>query len=832
MITAVAKWLEDRFGWSYDRSAIYLNRFIVTMAAAAFIVLSTAVVGFEDIFPSGGGLASLEVNDIAPSDIFAPETITYTSNVLTQQRREEARAAINPIYTPPNPAVAQQQISTASNILSFIADVRAAPFETQAQKVSDLQQIRDVSLNEEIILDILAIDSEVWRLVNTEVINVLGRQFQDEVRDADLSSIRNNLLNRVGFSFGDRERNVIVSLVEDLIQPNSLIDVEATELNREQAAVAVAPVQRTIAQGEIVIRDGIRVEALQLETLQQFGLLRPEETRLQGIVQAFLASVVVMVVSGLYAARFRPALLYREPRLLTLLAIIFLIVLAGARLGLNGQIYIYPTAALALLFVSVVGQQIAIIGVLGLAFLVGIMATESMEITTLVAVGGIIGALTLRRSERLNSFFFAGLMVAISNVAVVVLFNLTELPDTSNTSDITLLLVYSFLNGILTAAAAMAGLYIITLIFNLPTALKLSELLQPNQPLLQRLLRDAPGTYQHSLQVANMSEQAANAIGANAELTHVGALYHDIGKMLNPAFFTENQRDIGNPHDALNDPYRSSDIIVGHVTQGDDMARQYRLPNRLRDFIREHHGTSEVYVFYKQAVILAGDEAMVDMADFKYPGPKPQSRETAILMLADSCEAAVRSRQPKSRQEIEDIINLVFDGKRKGGQLDESGLTLNDLNAIRSIFIEMLQGMFHPRINYDEAVARVRKGGSAKPEAAPKPAAEASTERTNTKPTREVDTSKVVEAHQAENTPTPANGTPKPLPKKQTMEINLPPDDDDDAPLAEVPRLRKSGENKASTGTVPKVEDTPEATDTDTDGDGDGDKKKETSGDD
>jgi len=812
MITTIARWLEHRFGWDYDLITVHLNRLIVTVAAGLFIILSTAIVGFEDIFPSGGGLASLSVGDIAPRDISAPERITYFSDVLTQQRREEARTAISPEYTPPNPAVAQQQINTASSILDFIVDVRAAPFETEAQKIRDLQQIRAVALSPTISGDILAIDNEVWALVEDEVIAVLGNQFQERVREVDIAGIRNNLLNQVDFTFPDRERNVIAALVQDLLQPNSLVDGEATESAREAAAQAIDPVQRTIERGEIIIRDGIRVEPLQLETLEQFGMLHPEDTRSRGIAQAFLGSVVVMVVAGLYIAHFRSSLLYREPRLLTLLAIIFLIVLAGARLGLSGEVYIYPTAALALLYVSVVGQQIAVIGVLGLAFLVGLMATESLEITTLVAVGGIIGALMLRRSERLNSFFFAGLMVSVSNLAVMTLFNLSELPGTSNPTDVSLLMVYSVLNGILTAAAAMAGLYIVTLIFNLPTALKLSELLQPNQPLLQRLLREAPGTYQHSLQVANMSEQAANAIGANAELTHVGALYHDIGKMLNPAFFTENQRDIGNPHDALNDPYRSADIIVGHATQGDEMARQYRLPNRLRDFIREHHGTSEVYVFYKQAVILAGDEAMVDIDDFRYKGPKPQSRETAVLMLADSSEAAVRSRQPKTRQEIEDIINQVFDGKRKGGQLDESGLTLNDLNAIRSIFIEMLQGMFHPRINYDEAVARVRKKGSSDVQS--KPVAEAAAEKpVVSRPKAEVVAEKAPDVKSPGETanPTAANGnTRTTLPKKQTMEISLPPDDDDDAPLAEVPRLRRTGESKSATGTVPKVDDQPE----------------------
>jgi hypothetical protein len=288
-------------------------------------------------------------------------------------------------------------------------------------------------------------------------------------------------------------------------------------------------------------------------------------------------------------------------------------------------------------------------------------------------------------------------------------------------------------------------------------------------------MREAPGTYQHSLQVANLSEQVANAIGANSELTRVAALYHDIGKMLNPAFFTENQSSAGNPHDILNDPYRSADIIISHVTEGDDMARQYRLPVRLRDFIREHHGTSQVYVFYRQAVILAGDDpSAVDVTEFTYPGPKPQSRETAVLMLADSCESAARSRQPKNKQEIEEIVVGIIDQKRTSGQLDESALTLNDLKSIQTIFIDMLQAIYHTRLNYDEAVSRVRKPD--------KPA-----DRTDS-------TRPVTEGKKPDTQPRRTGESPS-IKRTGTNEIPVINSDEDDGntPLAEVPRLRRRG---------------------------------------
>src|SRR5690606_22308032 len=234
----------------------------------------------------------------------------------------------------------------------------------------------------------------------------------------------------------------------------------------------------------------------------------------------------------------------------------------------NDQIYIYPTAALALMFVALEGPQIAIIGVIALAVLVGLMANKSLEIGVLVLLGGLFASLTLRREERLNNFFISGLVVACSNIIVVSVFNL-EMLDVGEGDNLGLLLLYSAVNGGFAAAVALAGMYAVTLLFNLPTSIKLMELSQPNQPLLQRLLREAPGTYQHSLQVGNLSEQAANAIGENSELVRVAALYDDFGKLLNPAFFIENQADNVNPHDVLRDPYRSADIIISHVTDGE-----------------------------------------------------------------------------------------------------------------------------------------------------------------------------------------------------------------------------------------------------------------------
>jgi len=255
--------------------------------------------------------------------------------------------------------------------------------------------------------------------------------------------------------------------------------------------------------------------------------------------------------------------------------------------------------------------------------------------------------------------------------------------------------------GIASAGLAILLQFLSAQYLGLTTALHLMEISRPDHPVLRFLLTNAPGTYQHSLQVANLAEQAAERINADPLLTRVGALYHDIGKALNPAFFIENQiAGTINPHNNL-DPAISAKIIINHVSDGLALARKYRLPKRIRDFISEHHGTMIARYQYANAVNAAnGDESKVDINQFRYPGPKPRSRETAILMLADGCEARVRAEQPKDEKELRQVIKSVFDNRISSGQLDQTNLTLHDLTELMDEFTSILRGIYHPRIEY------------------------------------------------------------------------------------------------------------------------------------
>ena len=287
----------------------------------------------------------------------------------------------------------------------------------------------------------------------------------------------------------------------------------------------------------------------------------------------------------------------------------------------NANIYLMPAAALGIVYVAISSPNLAIVTALGFAFLSSLISrSPSLEIASLVAASNITAILTLRNAGRLNNYFVAGLFVGVAKACLVAIFALQigfQPGDASN-------MLQAFFSGLLIVpTASFAVMYALTVALNLATPFRLMDLSQPSKPLLQRLLREAPGTYQHSLQVANLAEQAAQAIGADTQMTHVASLYHDIGKMSNPFFFTENQQHIQNPHDALDDPYRSAHIIINHVIEGDEIAKKYKLPNRIREFIREHHGTTEVYVFYQRALRAAGDENDVDPVEFSYPGAHP-----------------------------------------------------------------------------------------------------------------------------------------------------------------------------------------------------------------
>jgi putative nucleotidyltransferase with HDIG domain len=361
--------------------------------------------------------------------------------------------------------------------------------------------------------------------------------------------------------------------------------------------------------------------------------------------------------------------------------------------------YLFPLAAVGILLSVLIDPYLAIMIVLLLSTMAGFMAERSLEVTSYLLLGSIIGVLQVQKVERLNTFILAAVSVAVVNVALVLSFRLPA-QDTDLAGLLTLSAAGTA-NGAFSASLSLAGFFLLGQLFDVITPLQLLELARPDHPLLQQLLLQAPGTYHHSLLVSNLAEQAAQAIGANALLTRVGAYYHDVGKSVRPYFFVENQVEGMNVHDRL-DPRTSAQIVLGHVTDGLALARKHRLPSRISAFIAEHHGDSVNSFFYHAAKKQAGDDQHVSVDDYRYLGPKPQSKETAIVMLADSCEAAARASQASDPEEIAPLVDRIVQAKIAQGDLDDCYLTLSDLAAVRGVFASMLQGIRHPRIEYPE----------------------------------------------------------------------------------------------------------------------------------
>ncbi|WP_119072627.1 HD family phosphohydrolase [Aggregatilinea lenta] len=666
---------------------------------AAFVGSGSVVLAYDSIVSSAARLV-LEVGDVSPRDVLAPRSITYESDVLTEDKREAAAASVRPVYDPPDSRVETEQIQLARQVLDFIENVRYDDLATTEQKKQDITAITVLSLSESVVDQMLGIEDEsAWRAVDAQIVRLLERVMSGEIREDNIQSKRENLTNLISATYSEPEVQVIQGVVEDLVRVNTFYNDELTRQQQTRAAEDVPVEVRTFAQGQMIVREGEIATPAHIEALEQFGLLDASHHRTARIISGLLAMCLATALLGGYILRFERHLL-ADRRILIVLGVLFLGFMVGARL-LNPQakteVYYYPATALAFLVTTLAGPQFGIVVILGLASLVGFMGHGVLTAAVLIGFSGTLGVLSLGRTERLNSYFVAGGIVSLSSALIAVAFALGS--ETSVDPFVLVSqLIGAMLNGMLSGAGALVGLYLISSVLNIPSSLKLIELMQPNHPLLQQLLREAPGTYQHSLQVANLAELGAEQIGANATLVRVAAMYHDIGKILNPFFFVENQVDKANPHDVLNDPYQSARIIIGHVTEGERLARRYRLPHRIHEFIMEHHGTTQVAYFYQQALSREGEG--VDIKEFTYPGPRPRSRETAILMLADGCESSVRARRPQTKDDVTETVDFIFDARLRDRQLDDSGLTLGDLRALRTTFVSALQGMFHSRITY------------------------------------------------------------------------------------------------------------------------------------
>jgi hypothetical protein len=674
------------------RDALIVILFLLSTALAlGALILPTLRLSFG---------APLSVEQVASQDYRASVPRTYTSEVLTQQRREASVRAVQTVYTPVDTSIARQQLERLRAVLAYVTNVRADTHASTSQKLDDLAALEDLRLNQDKAEQILNLSDARWQSLQGEAITLLEKTMTSAIKPGDLAETRDRLPRLVSLSLPEEQVTLVVELVSPFITANSQPSESLTEAARQQALEAVEPVQRSFAIGQTIVQRGQVLSEADIEALQQFGLVQ-SRLNWQELVGAAALALLMVVFIAFYLYR-RPNLVMGGMRNLVLISALMLLFLITARVTIPYHTiipYAFPLMAFGLIVAALFGAQSAIIFSIPLAVLAAYNLPNSLDLTLYYLFGSLFGILVLGQARRLANFFWAGLAVAVAGSVVIIAYRLL-LPST-DAAGLATLTGAAFFNGLATASLAILLQFFLAAPLKATTPIQLIDLTRPDHPLLQFILREAPGTYQHSLQLANLAEQAAEKIGADPLLTRVGALYHDAGKTLNPGLFIENQAPgFPNPHESM-DPITSATTIIKHVSDGLELGHKFRLPRRILDFIAEHHGTLIARYQYVRAVKAAGgDESKVDKELFRYPGPKPHSLETAILMLADGCEARVRAEMPQGEEELRKLIKQVIDERVAAGQMDNTRLTLRDLEIIRESFIATLRGMYHPRVLY------------------------------------------------------------------------------------------------------------------------------------
>lgn len=671
---------------------------------AFLLIVFSAVVWLALLAPLLSGISDspLRVGAVASYDIRAPSPLTFESQVLTEKQRESAANQVSIVYSAPDINVARTQIERLRSALVFITNVRQDSFATSEQKLTDLAALEDIQLNRDLALQILALSEARWQSVVQESISVLEQIMRTTIREDRLDDSLQRVPSLVSLTLAEDQATIVVSLVKGFVIPNSLFDEALTEATREQARDQVPPVIRSFVSGQTIIQRGQIIDEGHYEVLQEYGLTQ-KVSSWQDVTSASMLTLANSAFFSYYLRRF-PQLLKgtNGMRRLVISAALFAIFLLSARLIIPGHTilpYAFPLMGFALIISALFGAKLAIVTTWPLAILTAYNLPFSSDLIVYYALSSLFGVLALQRAQRVLNFFYAGAAIAVSGATISTTYRILE--PSVDMVGLATLAGAALANGVASASLALVGHYILAQLLGQTTGLQLTDLSRPNHPLLQYILRNSPGTYQHSLQLANLVENAAEHIGADAQLASVGALYHDAGKALNPYFFIENQpvADI-NPHDDI-DPVYSAQTIIRHVKDGVELARKFRLPARIQDFILEHHGTLLTRYQYTRAVQAAGgDASQVYEENFRYPGPRPQSRETALLMLADGCEARMRADHPKDENELRALIKSTVEDRRENGQLDDTSLTLKDLNTVINSFTTTLRGVYHPRIQY------------------------------------------------------------------------------------------------------------------------------------
>lgn len=661
----------------------------IITAAAAFALLFAVIVT-----ASSPAQYELAVGDIAPVDFFAQRNIT---DKLTTEARRDAAGENSPVLYRVD---AELTATAVARINDFFADVRNARLEqeTRDEVFAGLKAQSAIQLSDGAFLTLAKTSSaelENLAMLSDAVEKVMSEGVEDKAGAVEKAA---ELMNVYGL--GAAMKAVELELLEKTVSVNKYADHEATRHERERAVGLVPSVE--YKKNQIIARKGEILSEAQAAMLSELGFLQgTSPLSLPYIAGTLILLLLLFGVVYSYMRFCGDKKLWRFTSVL--ISAIISVVTVGmvflfSRVLLENAVYALPVGMCAALIAVMLDARFAALLNLCVSLLCAIAAGQDWGYGMCLALGGAICALSFSAVNRRSRLILATVTAALGYGAVFGAFSLLESKEAAKiVSDAFAGLTGGFLSGIL----AIGTMPFWESVFDVLTVFKLGELASPENKLLKRLLIEAPGTYHHSLTVANMAESAAREIGANPLLARVGAYYHDIGKLKRPFYFKENQY-AEDPHDQLS-PKGSAEIIIRHVSDGLELARQARLPSAVRDIIAQHHGTTPVAFFLHKARATVPE---INEEDFKYKGKLPVSREAAIVMLADSCEAAVRSMEDKSEDAVRSMVEKIIGDRLTAGQLSSCDMTLGDIKTAADAFIKTFGGFFHKRIKYPEKEIR------------------------------------------------------------------------------------------------------------------------------
>ncbi len=686
----------------------------IPLATAAVFGIALAALLVIALFPIFPRQLNIRVDDIAARTVRSPQAVSFVSDFLTEQRREEAAAAVRPslVY---DPDVRAQQLEAYGRRTAQVTQIRGI-----ADDVRKRDSLADEELTPRAVDTVIALDGERWQAVVDEGRRVLNDQLGVSLDEVAVTQSKDAVDSLIGPQFGADEALLAAELVRPLIASTLVVDEALTAEAREAARSAV-PVQRVnVENGDVILSVDQRVDEVAIEKLRMAGLLsRSVEWR--NVIAVVIISVVAAIVVAGYLFTLQPRGVTSERHLIALAAVTMLPLLVAKfylPLVLPDEsrqflAYVLPVAAAPILIAALLDSQIAVVvavltGVLvslisvlipDVSLVASVTSIETFRLMLMYAIGPLVGVYLVHRADRLNRYLTAG--IAVAAASYVVLVSTWFIDPNREASDLVWMALVTGIGGVSSGVLAAGAFVTVGMMFGVTTRVQLMELSQLNAPLLRRLQDEAPGTFHHSVIVGNLAERAADLVGADALLTRVGCYYHDIGKILQPGMYIENQMGGDSPHDEMT-PEDSAEVIQQHVSRGMELVRRERLPARVQAFIPEHHGTRLVAYFYRKA---AESDPSIDPALFQYPGPRPQSKETAIVMLADSTEAVVRSSPDRSPERIDVMVDEVIAERVSEGQLDDSDLTLRDLRTIAESFKATMRAVYHPRVQYPQPTA-------------------------------------------------------------------------------------------------------------------------------